>query len=66
MDKLTELTLLRRRYLELTRIFFFELQNGRTLEDLSETRERIDSLLVDINHIETELNLKANRDTAGT
>lgn len=57
MDKLTELTQLRRRYLELTRLFFIELHKGRPLQDLSGLKESIDTVLEEINRLETELNL---------
>lgn len=57
MDKITQLTFLRKQYLELTRLFFYEIQKGRSVADLSDLKNRIDSLLVEISLLEKELNI---------
>jgi hypothetical protein len=57
MDKLTHLASLRKQYLELTKLFFYEIQKGRSVTDVSDLKNRIDSLLVEINHLEKELNI---------
>lgn len=60
MNELTELGHKRRQYLELTKLFFYEIQTGKTLDELSELKSRIDVLLVEINQLEKDLNISKN------
>ncbi|HEX6914224.1 MAG TPA: hypothetical protein VF145_03230 [Chitinophagaceae bacterium] len=57
MNKLEDLRTLRNQYIQLTKLFFLELQRGGSAEDLADLRSRIDALIVEINHLEHELNI---------
>jgi uncharacterized small protein (DUF1192 family) len=65
MDKLTRLSFLRKQYLELTKLFFYEIQKGRSLQEVGELKQTIDATLVEINHLEAALNLKKEDNNPG-
>jgi len=52
-----DLTDLRKRYLELSKLFLYEVQKGKTLKELVDLQSEIDETLVAIDRLEKELNI---------
>jgi hypothetical protein len=58
MNELTHLSNLRKQYSELLKLFFYEIQNGKQLQELSELKLQIDAARLEIERLEKDLNIK--------
>lgn len=57
MNELAELTELKRKYFQLSITFFSELDNGRSLDELSNLKAQINSILIKIHDLDKKLNI---------
>jgi hypothetical protein len=56
---------LRSKYLELTKLFFYEIQKGRSLSELTDIKNSIDEVLLHIKELETKMEEGSNCDETG-
>ena len=57
MSELTRLTYLRKHHTTLLKLFFSEIHKGKPLPELSELRQLIDNVQLEIAALEKELNI---------
>lgn len=62
MNNLDHLTFLRKHYMKLTKIFFYQIESGKTVQELKELKDQIDSALAEIHRLETEFKMNADND----
>ena len=58
MDELTKLTFARKHYNELLKLFFYEIQAGKQLDELTELQRQIDLTRLEVQRLEAELDIQ--------
>jgi len=62
MNELTHLTFLRKHNLELTKLFFYEIQKGKHLSEFADLKQQIDDTIAEIKRLEKELSIRDTTD----